>query len=103
MLSLRRGSAPPEIGNMVAMKQIEESGRRIGREFGTDRVILSGSHARGEVTTDSDVDILAIRPFEGRSVDRSVEIRMQLRPAFPGKDVFFTLDDGPDEYGCHRS
>jgi predicted nucleotidyltransferase len=68
---------------MVAMKQIEESGRRIGREFGADRVILFGSHARGEVTTDSDVDILVIGPFEGRSVDRSVEIRMQLRPAFP--------------------
>jgi predicted nucleotidyltransferase len=68
---------------MVAMGQIEEFGRRIGREFGAERVILFGSYARGAVTKDSDVDLLVIGPFEGRSVDRSVQIRMKLRPGFP--------------------
>ena len=29
------------------------------------------------------MDLLVIGPFEGRSVDRSVQIRMQLRPGFP--------------------
>jgi len=29
------------------------------------------------------VDILVIGSFAGRSVDRSVEIRMKLRPSFP--------------------
>jgi hypothetical protein len=29
------------------------------------------------------VDVLVIGPFEGRSVDKSVEIRMKLRPGFP--------------------
>ncbi len=68
---------------MVAMNQIEEFGRRVGEEFGADRVILFGSYARGDANPDSDVDILVIGAFEGRSVDKSVEIRMRLRPSFP--------------------
>ena len=68
---------------MVAMDRIEEFGRRIGMEFGAERVILFGSYAPGTVTEDSDVDLLVIGPFEGRSVDKSVEIRMKLRPGFP--------------------
>ncbi len=76
-----RRSEPP--GQIVAMDQIEEFGRRVGEEFGADRVILFGSYARGTPSPDSDVDILVIASFEGRSVDKSVEIRMKLRPSFP--------------------
>jgi predicted nucleotidyltransferase len=68
---------------MVAMNQIEEFGRRVGEEFAAERVILFGSYARGNASPDSDVDILVIGAFEGRSVDKSVEIRMRLRPGFP--------------------
>lgn len=68
---------------MVTMSSIEEFGKQIGREFGAERVILFGSYARGTVTDDSDVDLLVIVPFKGRSVDKSVEIRMKLRPKFP--------------------
>jgi len=68
---------------MVAMNRIEEFGQRIGREFGAERAIVFGSYARGAVTDDSDVDLLVIVPFEGRNVDKSVEIRMKLRPKFP--------------------
>ncbi len=68
---------------MVTINQIEELGRRIGREFHAHRVVLFGSHAHGVPTEDSDVDLLVILPFEGRSVNQSVEIRMRLRPAFP--------------------
>lgn len=68
---------------MVAMNQIEEFGRRIGEEFGAERVILFGSYARGTANVDSDVDILVIGAFPGRSVDTSVAIQMRLRPTFP--------------------
>jgi len=68
---------------MVAMNQIEEFGRRIGEEFAAEKVILFGSYARGNASPDSDVDLLVIGPFPGRSVDKSVEIQMKLRPAFP--------------------
>lgn len=68
---------------MVAMNRIEEFGRRIGREFGAEKVILFGSYARGTPVPDSDVDLLVIGPFPGRSVDTSVAIQMKLRPGFP--------------------
>lgn len=68
---------------MVAMSKIEEFGRQIGREFGAERVVLFGSYARGTVTEDSDVDLLIVCRFEGKSVDQSVRIRMKLRPQFP--------------------
>ncbi len=68
---------------MVAMNQIEEFGRRIGEEFGAEKVILFGSYARGGSSADSDVDLLVIGSFVGRSADTSVAIQMKLRPAFP--------------------
>ena len=68
---------------MVALNDIEQFGKRIGEQFGAEKVILFGSHAEGTATEDSDVDLLVIVPFEGRSVDQSVKIRMELRPAFP--------------------
>ena len=77
---------------MVAMNRIEEFGRLIGREFNAERVILFGSYARGAVTEDSDVDLLVITPFEGRNVDKSVEIRMKLRPRFPVDLLVRTLE-----------
>jgi len=72
-----------EVTRTVAMEEIERFGRQVGEEFGAERVILFGSYARGNAGPDSDVDILVIGPFGGRSVDRSVEIRMKLRPGFP--------------------
>ncbi len=68
---------------MVTMRQIKRFGREIGREFSPDRVILFGSYAQGKPTEDSDVDLLVVLPFEGRPVEKSVEIRMKLRPRFP--------------------
>ena len=45
---------------MVAMNQIEAFGRRIGEEFGAERVILFGSYAQGTPTADSDIDLLVV-------------------------------------------
>ena len=67
----------------ATMRQIEEFGRRIGEEFRPHQVVLFGSYARGAATTDSDVDVLVVMPFEGRSVDKSVEIRLKTNPPFP--------------------
>lgn len=68
---------------MVAMSRIEEFGQQIGQKFGAEKVVLFGSYAQGTATDDSDVDLLVICPFQGRSVDKSVEIRLKLRPRFP--------------------
>jgi predicted nucleotidyltransferase len=68
---------------MVAMNEIERFGKRIGEEFGAEKVILFGSYAQGNANLDSDVDLLIVADFEGRSIDKSVQIRLKLRPAFP--------------------
>jgi len=39
--------------------------RRIVRQFRPERVILFGSHARGEAGPDSDVDLLVVMPVHG--------------------------------------
>ena len=68
---------------MVAMSKIKELAGRIAKEFKPERIVLFGSYADGTPTVDSDVDLLVVMPFDGRSVDESVKIRMALRPAFP--------------------
>jgi predicted nucleotidyltransferase len=68
---------------MVAMNEIEEFGKRIGEQFGAEKVILFGSYAQGTASPDSDVDLLIVVPFNGRSVDKSVQIRLKLHPTFP--------------------
>jgi predicted nucleotidyltransferase len=49
------------------ISEIEESGRRIGREFEAERVILFGSYAKGTVTEDSDVDLLVVSRYRSCS------------------------------------
>jgi len=68
---------------MISFKRIQDYGRRIGREFHAQRVVLFGSYAWGKPTADSDVDLLVILPFTGHEVDKAVEIRMKLRAGFP--------------------
>jgi len=68
---------------MVAMGKIKELAGRIAKEFKPERIVLFGSYATGTPTVDSDVDLLVVMPFDGRSIDESVKIRLALRPAFP--------------------
>ncbi|MBN2358108.1 MAG: nucleotidyltransferase domain-containing protein [Deltaproteobacteria bacterium] len=68
---------------MVANAAIELVARRIAREFRPLRILLFGSYANKTATPDSDVDLLVILGFEGRAVDKSVEIRLKVRPPFP--------------------
>ena len=51
---------------------------RIVNEFQPERVILFGSHARGEGGPDSDVDLLVVMPVEGSRRDKAIEIGVAL-------------------------
>ena len=68
---------------MVALSDIQAFGLQVGKELSAERVILFGSYAQGRPDEDSDVDILVIAPYRGKSVDTSVAIRLKLRPSFP--------------------
>ncbi len=68
---------------MIEKKSILELSNRIAQEFHPDRIILFGSHAYGKPDSDSDVDLLVVLPFEGRSFSKSLEILNRVNPDFP--------------------
>jgi predicted nucleotidyltransferase len=68
---------------MITQKQISDFGQRLGGEFHPQKVVLFGSYAYGHPNSDSDVDILVVMPLDGSAVDKSVEMRLRLRPRFP--------------------
>ncbi len=83
---MRRKSVAKEIQRMV---------NRIVKEFRPERVILFGSHARGEGGPDSDVDLLIVMPVEGSKRDKSIEIGVALHDVRIPKDIIVTT---PEEF-----
>jgi len=68
---------------VVEERLILELSDRIVNEFQPDRVVLFGSYAHGRPTGDSDVDLLVVLPFDGRSLAKSLEILNRVDPQFP--------------------
>ena len=68
---------------MVGMERIQDFCDRIAREFRPEKIILFGSHARGDAGKYSDVDLLVIMPFEGKGARKAAEIMKRVRPEFP--------------------
>ena len=68
---------------MVDEKTILELTRRIAEKFQPERIILFGSYAYGNPEPESDVDLLVVLPFEGKSFRKSLEILNQVSPDFP--------------------
>ena len=62
---------------------LDEMTRRLVAEFQPEQIILFGSHARGDAGKYSDVDLLVLMPFEGKSYRKATEIRRRVRPDFP--------------------
>ena len=56
---------------------------RIVQEFHPSKVILFGSHAGGNATPDSDVDLLVVLPFEGSPARKALEMDMRVDHPFP--------------------
>ena len=69
------------------ISQIDRMVRRIVKQFDPDRVILFGSHARGEAGPDSDVDLLVVMPVEGSRREKRLEIRAALHDIPVSKDI----------------
>ena len=67
---------------MVSMSDIQTLADRIAAEFKPERIILFGSYAGGKPTPDSDVDMLVILLFEGKSFWKSLEILNRIDPPF---------------------
>ena len=67
---------------MVALSTIQELAGRIVQAFDPEKIILFGSYANGTAKPDSDVDLLVVLPFEGKSFWKSLEIANLIDPPF---------------------
>ena len=68
---------------MVDVKDIQLFADRIVREFRPERIVLFGSHAYGNPTRDSDVDLMVVAVHTGKCWQYATEIRNRVRPSFP--------------------
>jgi predicted nucleotidyltransferase len=73
--------------------------RRIVRQFHPDRVILFGSHARGEAGPDSDVDLLVVMPVQGSRREKQIDIRVALHGVPIPIDVIVT---SPEDFAWRK-
>ena len=77
---------------------IAEAGRRIAEEAPGARVIVFGSHARGEADNRSDLDLLVVEPEVQNAAAESVRLRRALRGLPAAIDVVVVSKDYVDEW-----
>src|SRR5215211_653279 len=72
-------------GTRPTRAQLASVAASIAREFRPERIILFGSRATGNATSDSDVDLMIVMNTPLRPVDQAVLVRqsLHLRPSFP--------------------
>jgi len=80
---------------MVSSETIHRMAERIVERFRPTKVILFGSHARGDAGADSDLDFLVVMPFTGSRLETCIEIRKVLRGFGVPKDVMVLT---PEEF-----
>lgn len=85
---------------MVAMNEIERFGRRIGEEFGAEKVILFGSYAQGTAKQDSDIDLLVVAQTKLPPNERYGAIRRLLGDYPAGFDI---VVETPEEFAQWRT
>ncbi|MBU4271902.1 MAG: nucleotidyltransferase domain-containing protein [Planctomycetes bacterium] len=78
---------------MAGQAEIQTFVDRVVEQFAPRRVILFGSHARGDATPDSDVDLLIVMSTKKSFLDQAVEIRRRVRHSFPLDLIVKTPED----------
>jgi predicted nucleotidyltransferase len=78
---------------------IAEAGRLLAVAAPEARVILFGSHARGEARPNSDLDLLVIEPEVSKRRAESARLRRELRSLEVALDVIVISAKHADEWG----
>lgn len=78
---------------------IREMVERIVDRFRPERVVLFGSHARGDAGPDSDVDLLIVMDIEGSRRQAQLDVRRALHDIEVPKDVIVTT---PEDFERRR-
>jgi uncharacterized protein len=63
--------------------QIRQLCARIAREFKPEKIILFGSHAYGQPTPASDLDVMVVMQFEGDPLEQAVTMLNRLNMLLP--------------------
>jgi predicted nucleotidyltransferase len=90
---------PRTATSTAAQAQIDRMVKRIVKKFHPQRVILFGSHARGDAGPDSDVDLLVVMDFKGTAPDKGLEIRQALHDLLVPIDVIVTR---PEDFAWRK-
>jgi len=80
-------------------EMIEEMARVIAAHFHPRKVILFGSHARGDAGADSDVDLLVVAEVNGSRRDLRLDIRAAVGRFPIPKDIVVVT---PEEFEAYR-
>ena len=76
-------------------QHIQQMVKLIVAQFQPEKIILFGSHARGDGTADSDVDLLIVMPVQGSKRAKQLEIRAAVHDVRVPKDI---LVSRPEEF-----
>ena len=85
----RKASLPRIVRDMAA---------RIVSRFDPDKIILFGSHARGEAGPDSDVDLLVIMEVTGSRLEAAVKVRGVLGGTGMSEDVVVATQEEAERF-----
>lgn len=76
------GAVKASTQNTELLRQVRKLASRIAKEIAPRRIILFGSHARGQAGPDSDVDLLVVTDRPAGN-DASLHLRRKLEYSFP--------------------
>ena len=68
---------------MISLEEIQAFANEIVTRYQPDQIVLFGSYADGTANEGSDVDMLVVFPFDGSTLDMSLEILRATNPRFP--------------------
>jgi predicted nucleotidyltransferase len=88
---------------VIAPDLIDDAARRIAAAAPGARVILFGSHARGQAGPDSDVDLLVIEPRVDDRFAEVVRLQRVLAPLRLPADVIVVSEEHVEEWGDVQS
>jgi predicted nucleotidyltransferase len=90
---------PKTTPRTAAQAHIDRLVKRIVAKFHPERVILFGSHARGEAGPDSDIDLLVVMAVEGSAYEKGLEVSLALPDLPVPVDVIVTT---PEDFAWRK-
>jgi predicted nucleotidyltransferase len=85
---------------MTTAEIVEQAGRLLAEAAPSQsKVILFGSHSRGDARTDSDFDFLVVEPSVAGKAKEMVRLREALDPLRVAADVVVVTHDYAEEWG----